>query len=162
MVQIKLEEIKPIEYRPSMKYPQIVWYRDLIIDKDLTQKELNAIKKKVHLKKEVTIQNNPSVYLTWQYEDRPQLYLLKEDGKIYVSEGTLKEFGIGQCQQEASILLRILRKYKHASFKQVVLSTYRLGDTPDQRERLLEAFNRLNAPKEKSVSGWIENGKEKS
>jgi len=155
--KIDLVKIEPIEYRPSDKYPRIIWYRNLSFDKDLTQRKLDIIKKKLILQRNISISCNPNQFLMWQYEGGPMIILDLKEGTINTTKGTVEHFGIGTCQQAASTLLRILRKYRHAKFKQVGISTYRIGETPQRRKELLETFERLKSiPKEEEIAGWID------
>ena len=62
--------------------------------------------------------------------------------KVKTTKGTIEHFGLEQCEQQASIVLKILQKYGYANFKRITLSTWRLGDTREERERNIQAFKR--------------------
>jgi hypothetical protein len=143
MSDIKLMRIEPIEYDPKGKYPRIKWYRNLSFNKRLTLEMLNKIKQKLKIEREITVSSNTDRFLFWHYKGEPPIILDRLEGTINTTVGALNTYGLRACQQRASILLRILRKYKQANFKQVSVSSYRIGDTPERRREIFEAYERL-------------------
>jgi hypothetical protein len=101
---------------------------------------INKIIEKLKTEKKVSTINNPDSLLYWQYPHRP-LIIIDLRGKeptINTTKGTLKHYGLKACREQAAIVLKILQKHGYANFSRIVISTYRLGETKEERIRNLE------------------------
>ena len=142
---VTLVEIDPIKYdfrlSENFRNPRIIRYWDVKFSPVLNQENVNSIIEKEIWKKKPTCQNNPDQYLIWQYPNEPQLYFDRLNQAIFVSEGTLKEFGKRNCQHQASCFLEILKKHRFVKFrrKSVTVNPTRLGNTKEDRKETYEA-----------------------
>jgi hypothetical protein len=145
---LELAEIQPIEYQfkmPKYKNPRILRYRGLSFSPNLTQTILNRIIAKTRMKKKASAHQNPDRYIFYQYGQEPQIILDMLEHKIFVTKGTFKRFGERKCQQQASILMRLLKKHDYAHFKRIsiTLNPSRFGKTPEDREITCRALRYL-------------------
>jgi len=149
MSDIKIVKLFPIEVRWSgtkghRRYPAIVWYRDLSISTRLNQEVINRIIKELETIGQVHTIENPDNILYWQYHNplKPLIIIDMRElpPTINTTEGTIQHFGLKECQIQAAIVLQILKRYGYANYKRVTVSTWRLGETPEDRKKLYEAF----------------------
>jgi hypothetical protein len=65
--------------------------------------------------------------------------------KICTTKGILEEYGERFCQQQASILMRLLKKHKQANFKRVTVTVnpYRIGTSVEDRKITYKAIEHL-------------------
>ncbi len=150
---IDLVEVVPIEYHKaridkktrSVHSPRIIRYRHLSFNPHLTLKELEEIIKKTKMKKKVSVHNNPDRFLFYQYVGMPTIILDLVDRKICSTKDIIKKFGESACQQQASILMRLLKQHRHANFKRVTVTAnpYRLGMTKEDRDISYKAIESL-------------------
>lgn len=148
MAQIDLVIIEPIEYRLRMgKYrnPRIIRYRSLGFSPNLTQAILNRIIEQTKLKKKTSALQNPDRYLFYEYGNQPIIVLDLLERTINTTTGTLKHWGMRKCQQQASILLRLLRKHHQAYFIQrsITCDPGDMGRTAEDREVTFQALHDL-------------------
>ena len=146
---IKLVKIDPIEYQyrrsEIRKSPRILRYRDLSFSPHLTRAILNRIIKNTKMKKKAMAHQNPDRYIFYEYNQKPQIILDMLERTINVSEGTLKKHGLRACQQQASILMRLLKKHRYAHFKRVSITANpsRIGRTREDRAVTFRALKNL-------------------
>ena len=150
---IDLVEVIPIEYcnarkdkkTQSVHSPRIIRYRDLSFNPHLTQKQLEKIIRETKMKEKASAHNNPDRYLFYQYGNMPMIILDLVDRKICTTIGIMKEYGESACQQQASILMRLLRQHGQANFKRVTVTAnpYRLGSTKEDRDITYRALESL-------------------
>jgi hypothetical protein len=154
---IRLVELTPMEFRISghkkgRRYKAIVWFRDLKINRFSTkhrgvldQRSIDYILRDIKTKERIFTAQNSDNLLYWQYPNKPLIVIdLRERQPIIgTTEGNIEHFGMRRCQIEASIVLKILKNYGFAEFRRVTLSTYRLGNTREQRIKVIDAFESM-------------------
>jgi hypothetical protein len=145
---LELVEIQPIEYQfkmPKHKNPRILRYRELSFTPNLTQAILNRIIAKTRMKKKASAHQNPDRYIFYQYGQEPQIILDMLTRKILVTKGTFEQFGERKCQQQASILMRILKEHGYAHFtrKSVTVNPNKIGKTAEDRKTTYRACKYL-------------------
>jgi hypothetical protein len=149
---VDLVGVVPIEFhkawidkKKSVHSPRIMRYRDLSFNPHLTQKQLEEIIKKTKMKKKASVHNNSERYLIYQYGGMPTIILDLFNRKICTKNDIIKKFGESACQQQASILLRLLKQHHHANFKRVTVTVnpYRLGMTKEDRDISYKAIESL-------------------
>ena len=144
----KLVKVEPIEYHYKMKgnrNPRIIRYRRLSFSSHITQVVMDRIIQKTKMKKKALAQQDPYQFIFYKYGNKPQIILDLLNETINVSEGTLKKHGMRTCQQQASLLLRLLKEHKYAHFKRISVTAnpMRIGKTPEDREITFQAIKRL-------------------
>jgi len=110
----ELVELTPIEY-DSYRKRYIRWYPDKEkrwFSKGLTEEKLEEAISKIRVQKIPRITSNPNNFLFYEYPSKPEMILNLGNGKIYVRKDTIKLHGKQTCRHQASILLRILKKFK--------------------------------------------------
>lgn len=162
-LRTQLVSIMPIEFhcgrwqlqrrgnrRKVWKNPRLLVYWDFQIEPNLTTEELNELIKHSNLQKN-TVTQNPSHFVTYLYEGRPLLIFDKNiPDKIFTSKKDFELYGEGECMQQASTFLRLLRgskkqqeirpaiglKPSYAHFKaiSVTFNPSRIGRTPEERD----------------------------
>jgi undecaprenyl pyrophosphate synthase len=139
---VELQPVKPCYSGKGNKYPAIAWFRNVKISRHLDQNAIDRIIKDLHTKKTVQTINNPDNVLYWQYPQRPLIIIDRneEQPKIKTTDGTIAHYGLNECMKEASTVLEILRSYGFAKYKRVIVSTYRLGDSKEQREFIFKCL----------------------
>lgn len=145
-------EIMPIEYHlkvPKKKNPRLQIYWDYSFSPNLSQNVMDWIVQHTRKKKRVSVQVLDELVL-WHYPGKPQICLNKLTRKVFVSKKTLKQFGRKSCQQQASLVLRILKGTKKhpiglANFKRIsaTFNPYRIGKTAKEREITFQAAHDL-------------------
>lgn len=154
---IELVEVAPIEYHRGYREqddryqidrwhnPRIIRYRDLSFNPRLTQKELETIVAKTRMKKEVSVNSEQDRYIFYKYGKKPMIILDLVERKICTTNEALKENGERTCQQQASILMRLLMRYGHARFSRVTVTAnpYRMGKTKEDRDITFQALHYL-------------------
>ena len=162
MKRIKAEpiEIMPIEYHLKVqrkRHPRLQIYWDYSFSSKLTQSIMDRVVRQTNMKKRVSVQNNPDQFILWKYPGKPQICLDKLLRKVFVSRETLEHFGRKSCQQQASLVLRILKGTKKhavglANFKRIsaTFNPYRIGRTAKEREITFQAVHDLFNDKLKS------------
>jgi hypothetical protein len=63
-----------------------------------------------------------------------------ETGEIFTTRTIIEYFGIRKAQIQASIILKILKRFGQAKFTRRILSTYRLGKDPETIKQIVEAY----------------------
>ncbi|MGB9926434.1 MAG: hypothetical protein ACPLIG_07235 [Candidatus Bathyarchaeales archaeon] len=145
-MEVEYIDILPCDFQlRKNKSPRLIIYWDYRISPSLNQHQLDCIVEKLKTKKRISIQNNPDRFLYWQYPGKPQIIIDRLTRKLYVSKGTLKEFGKKECMKQAATVLEILRKNGLANFIQrsVTFNPIRVGRTREQREQCFEAAHML-------------------
>jgi hypothetical protein len=159
---IELVELVPIEYRYSTtkkgRVPAITWFKDLKISKRVNQAAINMIIEKIKTEEKVSTINNPDSLLYWQYPHRPLIIidLRGKDPTINTTEGTIRHYGIQKCREQAAIVLKILHGHGYADFTRIAISTYRVGETKEERIRNLQFLEERINHKNRKLEGWVE------
>jgi hypothetical protein len=153
---IDLVELVPIEYHKgrhevqasgmvTWHNPRIIRYRDISFNSRLTQKDLEKIIGKTNVRKKVSVKKNRNRYLLYQYGNKPTIILDVVKRKIFTTKETLEKHGESTCQQQASILMRLLKEHKHVSFRRVSVTANpdRIGYTNEDRDITFNALHHL-------------------
>jgi hypothetical protein len=131
------------------KNPRLLVYWDFKIDQNLTLQELNVLIKASRLQR-TAVTEEVSHFLTYRYGKEPMLVFDKDmPNKIFTTVDSFKQHGEGECMQQASIFLRMLRgskkqqearpslrlKRSYADFTaiSVTFNPSRIGRTPEER-----------------------------
>lgn len=144
-----LIKIVPIEYQKTTKYkdrrhyPRIIIFTDIKLNPNLTQEKFDEILSKVPLKKKARGIANPKHYIFYNYGNEPMVILDLVTGEVFTTKTIIEYYGITKPQIQASIILKILKRFNQASFKRKVLSTYRLGTDKEAIEQIFNAYIRL-------------------
>lgn len=159
---IDLVEVVPIEYQKGRREvqagrmvtwhnPRIIRYRELSFNPHLNQKDLEKIIAKTKMKKKASAQKNSDRYLFYQYGKKPMIILDLVERIICTTKEILEEHGERACQQQASILMRLLKEHGHANFNRVTVTAnpYRIGRTKDDRDITFKALHYLFGDYEK-------------
>ena len=154
--------IEPIEYvkarrdklgdgRDSLHSPRIIRYRNLTFNNKLTKQQLVKISREIVSSWRITIDYVFERYLVYKYMAKPLVVLDLVERRICTTKQMIVKYGESHCQQQASILLRILLKNGQASFKRVTVTSnpYRLGYTKEDREITFKAINIILGDHEK-------------
>jgi hypothetical protein len=155
---IRLVEIMPIEYHKARlqldrkkgkvlrKAPRLLIYWDFTVDPGLSQEKMEKMIHDVHMKKKAVVLENPDERIEYKYDREPNIIFLKKyPNKVFTTKAILDEYGEGKCQQQASIVMRMLRKYGYATFKQTsaTFDPKRVGRTPEERKIVVKAMKNL-------------------
>jgi hypothetical protein len=151
-----LVEVVPIEYHRartenlghgviSHHSPRIIRYRDLSFDNNLTKQKLDQIVARTKVQKRVLVIQNFDRYLTYQYANKPTIVLDLLERKILTTKTAIETCGERNCQQQASILMRLLQEHGYANFRRLTVTANpeRLGYTKEDRDITFKALNRL-------------------
>jgi len=136
-------KVLPIEYQKTAKYPRIVVYRNIKLSKHLTQGIFDRLIEETRMKEKARAVFNPDNYVIYQYGMKPMLILDLEANEVLTYETVIQHYGLRKVQQQATILLRLLKKYGYAKFKRVVVSSYRMGNNLKENLEVFEAYQRL-------------------
>jgi hypothetical protein len=140
MAQPILVKIIPIEYQKHNKYPRIVIFNNVKVNPDLTQQQFDEILQKANLKKKARGICNPHHYIFYNYSDEPMVVIDVETGEVFTTKTIIEYYGIRKAQIQASIILKILKRFGQAKFTRRILSTYRLGKDPETIKQIVEAY----------------------
>lgn len=142
------------------KNPRLQIYWNYTFSRHLTQAVFDGILKDFKQKDKVKVSNNLDRFITYQFVGKPQIYLDKLTGKIYVTRGTLNYYSKQHCQQQAGMIMRILRGTKrqreirpaYANFLRtsVTCNPDRIGRTKEERQIYFEAVMDLFNDKPKA------------
>jgi histidinol phosphatase-like PHP family hydrolase len=151
-----LVEVVPIEYHKaridelgygvtSHHNPRIIRYRDFSFDPHLTKEKLEQIVAKTHMKRRVLVIQHFDRFLSYQYANKPTIILDLLEGKVFTTKRAVDIHGESKCQQQASILMRLLKQHGHAMFRRVTVTAnpYRIGYTKEDRDITFKALHRL-------------------
>jgi hypothetical protein len=139
----KFVKITPIRYDNHGKYPRIVVYRHVKISKHLTQGIMDKIVQQLKTKQKITAIMNPDNFIFVQYGTAPMIIFSLDDNQVLTTQTVINHYGMRRVQQQATIILRWLKKFGYAKFKGVTISAYRLGKTIDDVKEIVEAYGRL-------------------
>lgn len=144
----------PIEYHrkaPKHRHPRLQIYWDYSFSPNLTKAVVERVIGNLKKKAIISVQSNSDRYLLWRYGvHKPQICLDLLNMKVCVSRGTLKRYSLKFCQQQASLVLRILKGTKKhpvglARFKRisVTFNPCRIGRTAEERKITFQAAHDL-------------------
>jgi len=119
--------VLPVEYQRTNRYPRIVVYKNVKLSKHLSQGVFDKLIEQTRMKEKARAVFNPDNYIIYQYGIKPMIILDLEGNQVLTYETVIRHYGLRKVQQQATILLRLLKKYGYARFKRVVLSSYRMG-----------------------------------
>jgi hypothetical protein len=143
-----LIRVEPVEYQKKVsvgKNPRIIRYRNLVKLFPISIEKLKENVKHTRTKKVVTVEQYSTNHIAYQYGRKPQIILNTETAATFVTEKTFERHGERACQQQASILMRLLKDYYLINFVRVsnTLNPYRIGKNADDREITYRAFKHL-------------------
>ena len=144
-------KIVPVEYRRQAKYPNITIYYDVKIRNDIKTDEFRSKLSTIKMKKQPNVTANPKHYLFYQFDNAPMIILDLNTTEFLTTRYVIEHYGIGKVQQQASILLRLLKRLNYADYKRRVLSTYRLGRNKEDVKTFFNEYLRFIE--------WMENEK---
>lgn len=146
---MNLIEIEPVEYQIKVgprRNPRIIRYRkrEPYLRK-VTLEILKEIIDETPMQKKVNLKTYSSTKVAYKYGSKPELLFDLETYKIFVTPETFNQHGERSCQQQASILMRLLKKFYCIYFvrKSVTLNPNRIGKTPTDRKITYNAFEYL-------------------
>ena len=148
MEQFRWAEIEPIEYqirKEKGRNPRIIRYRNLSFSLHLTQEIMNRIIKATKMKKNAVALNSGDQFVIYQYEGKPPVILDLLNQRVSTTKKALRQFGMRVCQQQASIVMRLLKKHGYAKFRRisVTVNTYRIGKNREDRKLTYKAIEDL-------------------
>lgn len=142
----KFIEVASIEYQANSNVsPRIIRFRNIKYSKRLDQDKLERIVREIHTRRRVKINRDAKHHLFWLYADQPLIILNLINNKIGTTEKTLKFYGKRKCQIQASIVLKVLKKYGLVSFRRVSLTVNpgRIGHTRKDRQITYNAWEEM-------------------
>lgn len=113
-------QVPPIEYQLRVrekKSPRIIRSWDIEYSQRLDQDKLDRVVREIHTRRKVSITRDSYHYLFWQYKGEPSIALKLLTNEIGTTKGNLKLFGERKCQIQASIVLKVLKKYGPADIE---------------------------------------------
>ncbi|MGC8871049.1 MAG: hypothetical protein ACP5PT_08190 [Brevinematia bacterium] len=147
-------KITPIEFQRKGKtrnYDRIIIYTEIKLNKNLTQQKFNEILEKIPLKQKAHGICNPRHYLIYNYGCECLVVFDLETGEVFTTKTALEYYGRMAAQIQASIILKILKRFRQAAFKRIILSSYRLGNSLEDFKERVEAYGNLLNKKIKVV-----------
>ncbi|MGB9914654.1 MAG: hypothetical protein ACPLOC_03790 [Candidatus Bathyarchaeales archaeon] len=93
------------------------------VDADMLQALLDCLR----LKKKPALMENPNELVLYQYPKKPLIVLDVRRGCFLTTRGTVEHFGWKAVRHQASIVLRILKKFKLSKAKRVKVWVRRNG-----------------------------------
>jgi hypothetical protein len=144
-------KVMPVEYRRRAKYPNITVYYDVKIKKNIKTSEIRSKIETIKTKKKPNITANPYHYLFYQYDNAPMIIIDLDTGEFLTTKHVIEHYGLWKVKQQASIVLRLLKRLGYADYKRRVLSTYRLGTNKEDVQNFLNEYVQFIE--------WVNNGK---
>jgi hypothetical protein len=74
-----------------------------------------------------------------------------DTGEFLTTKHVIEHYGLWKVKQQASIVLRLLKRLGYADYKRRVLSTYRLGTNKEDVQNFLNEYVQFIE--------WVYNGK---
>jgi hypothetical protein len=146
--KLNLVKIEPIEYQrkmPKGKHSRILTYWGFSFSPHITQNDLDRIVRMLRTKQKVAALNNPDELIFWQYSGAPLIILNKLRQSIFTIEKDFKRFAERTCQQQASLVLRVLKKHGLAQFRRnsLTVNPKKFGRNSGEREQTFQAIRYL-------------------
>lgn len=144
-------QVNPIEFQVfGHVNPRIIRFYDYSFSPRLDRNMIDKIMRNTNFYIPPAVETGPQYFLIWQYLLKPQIYLEKESQKFYASKDTLKQFGLQSCQRQASIILKILKRYKVARFRTASITNnpMKMGKSDKELEETFEALRYVRKKKE--------------
>lgn len=107
-------KVEPVEYSRD----RIVRYYKKgkrFVSRSLTEEKFKEIIQDLILKKKPATIVNPNGLIIYQYPNKPLIAINLEDGRFYTTLGTIQHYGWKYVRHQASIILRILKKYGYSN-----------------------------------------------
>jgi hypothetical protein len=141
MVDLELVPICPIEW--DLKRFRCYRYLKVWISPELTRDMLEQ-KMMENRIKNVDLTENPGLWITWERKNRVMLYIDLTYHCISVPKTLLSKFDIEDIEHQASIVLRLLKKFGFARFlrKMVSYLPSRIGVNELERRQYHELIER--------------------
>jgi hypothetical protein len=142
----KFIEVAPIEYQVNSNIsPRIIRFRNIKYSKRLDPDKLERIVREIHTRRRVKIDRDSKHHLFWLYANQPLIILDLISNKIGTTEKTLKFYRNRKCQIQASIVLKVLKRYGLVSFRRVSLTVNpgRIGHTRKDRQITYNAWEEM-------------------
>jgi hypothetical protein len=143
MVDLELVQICPVEW--DLKRFRCYRYLEIQISPGLTrgmlEQQMMAMAKPI---KNVSVTEYPGHWITWERKDRVMLYINLEHQCISVPNNLLFKFDREDIEHQASIAMRILKKFNQASFlrKRVDFQPSKIGYNTLERRQYHELIER--------------------
>jgi len=141
--------IKPIEYAyrkgEEGRNPRTIRYRGITFKPNLSLEEVERIVSKLRKKREITVSQDQARFIWWKYGDQPQIGIDILNNTVFAAEDTVRQSGMRDCQIQAAICLKILKKGELAKCYSVS-ATYnpcRMGGDLGDAEITFEAFREI-------------------
>jgi hypothetical protein len=141
MSEVGLAVIDPVEW--DFKRFRCYRYLELWVDPHMTKDELERFLKRYRIRN-VALTENPLHWITWQRRNRPLICIDMEHQCVKVPKASLIEFDIEDIEHQASMVLRILKKFHFAGFlrKRVDYLPSRIGYNEHEREQYHKLIER--------------------
>jgi hypothetical protein len=143
-------KIEPIEYdcRKSEegKNPRIIRYRGILFKPNLSVDEVERLVKTTHsLKRQVTVSLDNDGFIWWKYGDCPQIGIDRTNNTFVATVNAIAESGMRECQTNAAIFLKMLKKRELAKCYSVsaTYNPYKMGSDLNDVEVTFDAFREL-------------------
>src|SRR5271157_569856 len=143
MIDLELVSICPIEW--DLKRFRCYRYLEVWISpgltRDLLEQQMIAMPKPI---KSVSLTESPGHWITWERKNRVMLYIDLEHQCISVPNRLLFKFDREDIEHQASIVMRILKRFKQASFlrKRVDFLPSKIGYNTLERRQYHELIER--------------------
>ena len=141
MADLKLVPICPIEW--DLKRFRCYRYLEVWISQELA-KDMLEQQMMANRIKNVNLRENPGLWITWERKNRVMLYIDLVYQCISVPKALLSKFDREDIEHQASIILRILKKFCLAGFlrKRVDYLPSKVGYTELERRQYHELIER--------------------
>jgi len=139
---LDLVKVVPVEF--DLKKDAIVRYYNIFINPNLTQEKFDEIIQKVKTKKKVSISENPESFIFYQYPKEPLIIIDRLNHRFLTTRGVWNYYSHEKIKHQATIILRILKKYKLAGFKRkrINIELERLGMSKEERKETYQEIER--------------------
>jgi hypothetical protein len=141
MSDIDLITIKPIEW--DFKRFRCFRYLRIKICPDVGKEKIEESLKESKIKN-VNIESNPDHWITWHRKDRPLIHIDLLEQCLKTPKTMLEEFDLEDIEHQASIILRILKRFHMATFlrKRVCFLPSTIGYDEEERQQYVELIQR--------------------
>jgi hypothetical protein len=146
-------KIKPIEFqlmtskknKKKNRHPRIIRYKQISISPNFDQCCVDRVIRETKMEKRAVSEDSIDQLIFYQYEGRPLIGIDLVEHGFYTKRETIDKYGVDKCQQQATIVLKLLKRYGYATFKRVgfTANTERLGETRAEREETYQMVERL-------------------
>lgn len=145
----KLVKIEPIEFQlrtaEKGKHPRVIFYKNIQFSHRLDQDTLNKVTHHLDTQEEIETGVSES-FLTWYYSGRPEIWIDTINNELFAFPSIFAHSDYGYCQQQATILLKVLKKFHLARYRtcSITYNPDKMGRTSEELEEALEAIRYLS------------------